>query len=138
MIEYTPVYGATVYHHLNYGAFLDMLTKLPREAVLYGDNTGNSGYPANLHPELRLSPGFIHDWDVQFNLDYSQTPLTVGDFLDFLLSKDGTPIPHNEDYTVNRDCYVYIGGESPNTGALNGIRMNSDGSFTLSTEHPYA
>lgn len=128
----------SIIHQMTYGDFVNMLSRLPREAVLYGDTGGSSDYTVAYYPKLTLRPSFHHEWDVQFDLNVSQTPLTVGEFLDFLISQRDTPLPYNETYLITNESFIYVGEGSSNSGAINGIRMNADGSFTLSTEHPYA
>jgi hypothetical protein len=132
-----PVRTPSVSHQMTFGDLTRMLASLPQDAILYGDFGGRSDIRYSLYPELKLAPSFHHDWDVQFELDFSDEPVTVGDVLDFLLIHRDRPIPHNPDYLVTDESYVYV-GNAANAGCINGIRMNSDGSFALSTEHPYA
>lgn len=133
-----PVRIPSVFHQVTFGDLTRMLESLPQDAILYGDLSGGRDNPHSQFPEFKLAPSFHHDWDVQFDLRFSKEPVKVGDFLTFLLIQKGQPIPYNEDYLITDETFVYIGGMSGNAGAINGIRMNADGSFSLSTEHPYA
>lgn len=103
-------------HHLTLGNLKRLLGNLPSEALLYaGDN--------------RYSPRFMdHDYnkgyltinsDYKTDWDFSQA--TVGDFYDSLFRIEGVP----------DDSYVSL--RTWSAEAVNGVRLNGDGSITLST-----
>lgn len=133
-----PKRTASVLHQMTYGDFISMLSKLPQDAILYGDFSGYAGSSYSTYPEFKLQPCFHHDWDVEFNVSSAKEPVHVGDFLDFLLLHRGQPIPHNEGYLIEDETFIYVGVMSSNAGAIDGIRMNSDGSYSISATHPYA
>lgn len=133
-----PVRTRSVVHQVNYGQLISMLSTLPQEAILYGNGGGESDNKYSDFPVFEFHPYHYQDWDVQFAVDSSPEPVTVGDFLTFLLLNKGRPIPHNEDYLITDETYVYVNGSAGLDGAIDGIRMNGDGSFSLSTAHPFA
>ena len=133
-----PVRTRSIAHQVNYGQLISMLSKLPQEAILYGTGGGESTNKYSDFPVFELRPYHYDDWDVQFDVSSSREPVTVGDFLTFLLLNKARPIPHNEDYLITDETYVYVNRSTGIEGAVNGIRMNADGSFALSTEHPFA
>lgn len=133
-----PVRTRSVVHQVNYGQLISMLSTLPQDAILYGDGAGESTNRHANFPVFELRPYHYTDWDVQFDIDSSREPVTVGDFLTFLLLNKGRPIPYNEDYLITDETYVYVNSSTSLEGAVNGIRMNGDGSFSLSFEHPFA
>lgn len=133
-----PVRTRSVAHQVNYGQLISMLSTLPQDAILYGDLSGESADRHANFPVFEFRPYHYQDWDVQFNIDSSREPVTVGDFLTFLLLNKGRPIPYNESYLITDETYVFINEAGGLRGAIDGIRMNCDGSFSLSATHPFA
>jgi hypothetical protein len=133
-----PVRTRSVAHQVNYGQLISMLSTLPQDAILYGDLSGESDNRHSPFPVFEFRPYHYQDWDVQFDIDYSREPVTVGDFLTFLLLNKGRPIPYNENYLITDETYVFINETGGLRGAIDGIRMNEDGSFSLSASHPFA
>lgn len=128
----------SVSHQVNYGQLISMLSTLPQDAILYGDLSGESTARLSYFPVFELRPYHYADWDVQFDIDYSREPVTVADFLTFLLLNKGRPIPYNEDYLITDETYVFINEAGGLRGAIDGIRINEDGTFSLSATHPFA
>lgn len=112
----TPVTQSNIEHHLTLGNLKRLLGNLPAEALLYAADN-------------RYSPCFMdHDYtpgyltlksDYETDWDFSQA--TVGDFYDSLFRIEGVP----------DDSYVSL--RTWSTEAVNGVRLNGNGSVTLST-----
>lgn len=116
--ENTPM--PSMDHHLSFGDLRWLLAELPAGATLYA--MGNEFYPSIERSHLMTTSFFLKS-------DYHEEsdPVTVGEFREFL---ETLTTVHNSYYLwINVDCNNY---------ALNGIRMNGNGSFTLSAVDPWA
>lgn len=112
----TPAPKSATEHHLTLGSLKLLLGNLPSEALLYA--AGNRYSPCFMDHDymdgyLTINSDYETDWD------FSQA--TVGDFYDSLFRLDGIP----------DDSFVSL--RTWNTEAMNGVRLNGDGSITLST-----
>lgn len=121
-------YGKS-HNHLTFGELVTIIGKLPKESPLYASS--NSYYPVLSIHSYR---GYYEDME----FDTGSTPVTVGEFLEMLLSNAGTTIEgyRGGEYIVDDRSYMWVGYEGGTARqALNGVCINADDSYTLVTSH---
>lgn len=125
----TPVYNEA----LSLSSIMQILSGLNPYAVLYSDpNYGIDEHGGSCYPKLEALP-FGRD-GMTFRSVLSRKPVTVGEFLTFL--RESVEQLGNEGHTVNPETELWMsfvfGAMAPfGGGAINGITINGDGSFTL-------
>lgn len=103
-------------HHLTLGNLKRLLGNLPAEALLYA---ADNRYSPNLMDYDYTADHLTINSDYETDWDFAQA--TVGDFYDSLFRLEGVP---DESYVSLRTW---------SNEAMNGVRMNGNGSITLST-----
>lgn len=144
-------YVPSVPYHLTFGQLTRLLADLPQDATLYGCDLSyddGSGTRIHYYPDFLIDRSEWAEWDVSFSTAPSDEPVTVGEFLDFLMESLGTEIEPDDEYddeeddeydedgeekySVTEECYVWMGDND--AGAINGIRLNADGTYAISTK----
>jgi hypothetical protein len=110
-----------VEHHLTFGELKGILSTLPGDAVLHA--VEDQYAPEN---DFSWSSAGNFYLDTRSKHEDGFTPATVGSFRDYLGSLE------------DMDDNFYVRLMAPFTGAVNGVRINSDGSYTLSAVNPDA
>ena len=130
-------YSPSVPHHLTLSELIRMLADLPQDAAIYGADLSYEYQNQKMHyyPDFQINPSNQFAWDIGFTTFPSPMPVTVGLFLDFLMDSLGLELdPENGEYLAVDECYVWM--LDNDSGAVNGIRTNSDGTYTISTRNP--
>lgn len=110
-----------VEHHLTFGELKGILAALPGDAVLHAVKD----YYTPEHDFASVAGGNLY-LDTCSKYEDGFTPATVGSFRDYLDTLEDT------------EDNFYVRLTTPFTGAVNGVRINSDGSYTLSAVDPDA
>lgn len=110
-----------VEHHVTVRELKWMLSELPGEATLHAVKD----YYAPENDFASTSPGRLY-LDTRGRAEATFKPATVNSFLGYLNSLEN----------MEGSAYVWI--MTPFPGAVNGIRINSDGSYTITSENPDA
>lgn len=119
--ESSPATKPAVEHHVTLRELKWMLSELPGEAVLHADKD----YYAPQNDFASAVAGSLY-LETHSKYEDSFEPATVNSFLEYLNSLED----------IAGSAYVWI--TTPFHGAVNGIRINSDGSYTLTAENPNA
>lgn len=119
--ETTTAPKPAVEHHLTLREFKWILSELPGDATLHAVKD----YYAPEHDFASTSGGNLY-LDTCDRHSSSFAPATVNSFLGYLNTLEN----------VEGSAYVWI--VTPFHGAVNGIRINSDGSYTLTAVNPDA
>lgn len=131
-------YVPSVPYHITFGNLIRTLSHLPQHETIYaadGSYEDFNGETFHCYPRFRFDRSEWAEWDVVLDTVYQNTPVTVGDFLEYLMEcLDEEIDPGNSSYTITEDCYVWLSGND--AGAINGIRLNHDESYTISTKDP--
>lgn len=119
--------------HLNFGELVALLATADRDAILYSDADWSLDSPDGHYcPELVVD--LFNDKAVTVPVSYSNEPVTVGQFLGFLMHwRKGTGV--KAEYMVQEETLLFLNREG-SVEAVNGIRMNRDGSYVLCTQDP--
>ena len=111
--------------HLNIGTLLMLLRQLPKEAPLHLDDS-------NSYPEMDIHSYRGRPVDMEFSK--SKTPVTVGEFLNFLVQSDQQMCEGHRGgvFPVCDTAYLWVGVKGYHLhNALISVGMNLNGSFTL-------
>lgn len=132
-----PTTAPFVKHHMTIGQMVDVLGVLPQNAILHGDPYRDDR--GDYYPGLEVQTFrrlLSRELGLELEMERSETPVTVGEFREFLMGSMTVEIEgENEMLTAN--SYVYIDWLVGGGGCVNGVRMNGDGSFTLSHVNPW-
>ena len=126
-----------VKHHMTIGHMVDVLGTLPQDAILHGDPYRDDR--GEYYPELEVQTSrrlISGELGLEIGMERTETPVTVGAFREFLMGSLTEEI-EGEGEMLTANSYVYIDWLVGGGGCVNGIRMNGDGSFTLSHVNPW-
>lgn len=116
--------------HLNYGELVALLASADRDAPLYSDADWSLDSPDGYYcPELAVD--LFNDKAVSVPVSYSDEPVSVGQFLGFLVHCKGADVKAG--YLVQDGTLLFLNREG-SVEAVNGVRMNRDGSYVLCTQ----
>ena len=118
---------------LSLASLIQLLSGLSPDVILYSDaqysigSIGGSYYP-------KLEAKAFGKNGLSFHSVLSVTPVTVGEFLNFL--QGSVQYLANEGHAVDMDCHIWMsfgrfGMTVVNEGEINGLSLNYDGSYTL-------
>lgn len=113
---------------LTFDSLVSMLSGLNPEAILYGDANYGTEKGASYYPSVEIMGFGRHEISTRLRL--MREPVTVGEFLDALRTAPAQLA--EKDHVVRNDCHILLMADRQfHVGAVSGIIMNGDGSFTL-------
>lgn len=126
--EYKPA----VDRHMMLCEVIHVLSLMPRGAYLYIDDHMYRGKRAFEFPVLEVESR-EGTADITFASDEHVEPVCVGEFVDFLKTLQGAVLAPENRFLIDGECYVWL---TDFEAAVNGVRMNGDGSVTFSYAYP--
>jgi hypothetical protein len=126
-ITHTELFKARVRNHLTLAELRNILRSLPGDAPLYANDEGH--FPSL---EIDASERFRSDIELSYSPDSSW--VQVKNFLQWLEDIEGIKFVSDEGNEtgceVEDRSLLWIGKSE---GAINGVRINNDGSYTISS-----